>query len=428
MKFLQILIVFFFLKIITAFGIPTNTDSIVAIVNNNIILNSDIKKKIKIMKYNACDNPLLNITQEKNTYNTVLNNLIIDNLIFQIAEQNNIKINQDQIDQLISSIAYFRDITLNQFYLYLNHIGLNYTTFSLEISHSILKKLICNYLLHHQYNSCILPMDIENAAQKLNFINFNKIFKLIHIIIDLPIPASSLQINASENLAKLIIKKRLLNQNINTIIKTYYKNNILPNITVKHTEWIKWKNIPVIFDQYLETAKKGDIIGPIQSYDGIHILEIQDICTKQCDFPVIKVKINEIISKNISKDIYIKQKLSKIKKNIENSDTTFSIIIQENNKDFYSNNYGNSVQWVDLDNFEPSIQKLLLSLKKDQIGMPVYTDKGWYLIKLMDIDKLSYSTIIYERSYSYLLHQKFNEIFNNWIKELKTTSYITVIN
>lgn len=427
MKFFQILIKLLLFKITMIFGMSIDTDYIAAIVNNHVILSSDIQNKIKILKYNALYDVSLNALQDEQTYKIILDQLIINSLIFQTITQNNFKLDPNDTDKIISSIANFKDMTLSQFNEYLISIDLNHKKYFSEINQDLLKKEICKYAVY-QHSNYISHNEIENIAQELNFIDFNKQFKLQHIIIDLPIQASCFQINTSKKLAELIIQSNQSNQNIITVIKKYYSKNILPNITVKEIEWIHWKNIPVIFDKYLATAKTGDIIGPVQSYDGIHILIIQDIRIQQCIFPVIKVKINDIISKDTSNNISIRQQLLHIKQDIENANTTLTMITKEKAQDFYSNNYENSEKWIDIDNFEPIIQKSILSLKKHHISMPIYTTTGWYLIKLIDINKLSYSEIIYERSYSYLVQQKFNEILNNWITELKSQSYIKAVN
>lgn len=425
MKLIQILILFL-LKITTILVVFADTDYISAIVNNNVILNSDVENKIKIIQHSLYNIDSYNL-QDNKLYNTILDQLIIDNLILQMAAQEDIKINQDQPQQIISEIARFQNMTLDQFRIHLNNLGIDYKKYYLEIYNNMIKKIMCMRVTE-QYDQCASVTEIENTIQKLNCVNFNKQFKLTHIIIDLPIHASSTQLHTSKNLAQSIIKKRKFNKDINTTIKLFYNNCILPTITVKETgEWILWKNIPTIFDQYLETAKKGDIIGPIHAYDGIHILEIKDIHIKECTFPVIKVKINEIISRNNTKSLHIQQQLLEMRKNIYNTNTTFTMILKKESKNFYSNNYGDSVAWIDLDDFDPSIQNVLLFLKKDQISMPIYTSNGWCLIKLIDINKLNYSEIISERAYFYLLNQKFDIIINNWIQKLRNQSYIKII-
>lgn len=427
MKFIQTLALLILLKITTVLSKPIEIDYITAIVNNDIILNSDILNKMKILQYNS-NNCFSSKIDEIQLYDTVLNQLITDHLFIQLATKNNIEINLKTIDQEISTIASFRNMTLTQYRTYLNSIGIDYHQYFSEIYKNMIKKSICNYTIYSQFNHYITSNEIENVSQTLNFINFNKQFKLVHIIIDTPIQASILEINNSINLAKLIIQQRKLKKDFNLIIKKYYEKNILPSIIIKKIEQVSWKNIPVIFDQYLETAKKGDIIGPIQSYNGIHILEIQDICIKECIFPVIKVKINNIVSKNHSKDTNIKQNLLKIKNDIEQNNTTFTISAKENNQYFYSNHYGDNVEWIDLDDCESSIQESLLSLKNNQISMPIYTSEGWCLVKLIKMNKLNYSEIIYERSYYHILHKKFNTILTQWIQQLKSQSYIKIIN
>lgn len=427
MKFIKIIILIVTLKINIVVGTTIFTDKIIAIVNHKIILDSDITNKINFIKYDLFNKDTCTF-QKNRLYYTILDQLITDNLIFQIANKENIKIDSKQPYQIIEYAARTRNMTLDQFNIYLNNIGIKYDKYFLEIYQNMLKKFISNQI-SYQYNY-ISSNEINNIAQKLNFIDFQKQFKLTHILIELPIQASSIKINQSKKFAELLIKEKKTQRNLQNFIYSYYykNNNLFSRTIIKNMGWMTWDRIPVIFDQYLNTAKPGDIIGPIYSYDGIHILEIEDINTNKDIQPIIKVKINDIISKDKSNNIYIQQELLKIKEQIENGDSTFNIILQEKSQDFYSENYGNFLKWIHLNQFDSSIQKVLLNLKKNQISMPIYTNNGWYLIKLIDFDKLNYSDIIYARAHSYILHQKFDENLCNWMQELKSKSYIKIFN
>lgn len=428
MKFSQILTIIIVSKINIIFGASTFTDKIIAIVNHDIILKSDITNKIH---FNTLydDTPHHNsYTVQKNPlYYTILDQLIINNLILQIAAQENITINLNQIQHIIENDAHIRNMTTKQFNTYLDSIGLSQDKYFLEIYQETLKNIICNQMVY-QYTD-ISPNEINKIIYKLNFIDFNKKFKLTHMIITLPIQPSPTKINQAKEFAKLLIAAQQTHQNIPNFIRNYYykHNNLFPRITMRNSTWTTWEQIPIIFDQHLKTVKPGDIIGPIYSHDGIHILKIEDINTETHLSPIIKVKINDLISKDTSYNINIKQKLLDIKKQIENEESTFTITLQEKSNDFYSEHNGNSVEWINLNQFDPSIQKSLLSLKKNQITIPIYNN-GWRLIKLIDINKINYSNIIYERAYLHLLHQKFDETLYNWIQELKYKSYIKIIN
>lgn len=425
----QILILILFLKLNTTFGKSIIADKIIAIVNQDIILNSDITNKINFMQYDNIFKDDAYIFKKNQLYYTILDQLITNSLIFQMAIKNNINIDFDQTkNHIIEHAARIRNMTINQFYIYLNNIGLDRNRYFSEIYQEMLKKTIYNGIAYH--NCHISSNEVIKIAKKLNFIDLQKKFKLTHIIIKLPMQESLSKINQGKEFATFLIKEKKNHQNLQKFIENHYyrSNNLFPQFTIQNTGWVSWLDIPIIFDQSLKTAKPGDNIGPIYSHDGIHILEINDIYTDQHISPIIRVKINNIISKDKSNNTNIKQKLLKIKKEIENGNSTFSIILQEKAQDFYSDNYGDLVQWINLNQFDLLTQNTLLSLKKNQISMPIYTNNRWHLIKLIDINKLTYSEIIYERAYSHVLHQKFDETIYNWIQELKSQSYIKIIN
>ncbi|ADV33536.1 chaperone surA [Candidatus Blochmanniella vafra str. BVAF] len=426
MKYFKFLfLVLLFLKINTTYSILQTTDKTVALVNNAIILHSDLLNKINIIKLNPFNSPD-HLTKDKYLYKIALEQLITDHLITQVANKKNININYNQIDHIIDHITQSRNMTHTQFLSHLNKYGLNYTQYSSEIYQEILNKVICNHAICQHIN--ISSYEINDIIQQSNFVDFKKKFKLMHIIIELPIYPSSQQINSYNNLSRLLIKKIESKTNAQDLIYTYYSNNIFPRITVKKTSWISWQNIPMIFDQSLQSAKPGDVIGPIHSYDGIHILAIQDILDKQHTFPIIRVKINSILFKHVSNEQYIKKQLLQLKTELENHRTTFDIVLKEKSKNFYSENYDHLEQWIDLDHFDLSVQKSLLALKKNQISDPIYIFNKWGIIKLIDIKKVNYSEIIRERAYLFLLSQKYNETLNNWIQKLKSESYIKILN
>ncbi|CAD83649.1 survival protein SurA precursor [Candidatus Blochmanniella floridana] len=425
MKFFRILFVILTLKINTIYSTLNTIDRIAALVNQNIILKSDVFNKINILKKDILHSDQFSLENTK-LYQKILDQLIINNLIAQIATKNNVQIDHNNIDQVINYVAHCRNMTKNQFLMYLQHnLGLNFKQYYSEIYQDILNKLICNHIISQRIK--ISTHEINQTAQKLSFINFHKQFKFIHTIIELPIPAETTQINILNNFAEQLSKKKELHDNIQNIISSYYNNNIFPRITTHIQPWTAWKNLPVIFDQYLQTAKPGDIIGPIHSFDSIHILKIQDIRTKPTVFPIIKVKINGFYSKHKEKNIHIKKQLLKIKEALENHNTTFNTIAQEQSKDFYFKNDENSPEWIDLDCIDINLQHTLLTLKKNQISMPEYTSNGWCIIKLIDINKFNYSETIRERAYLHLLNQKFNTTLDEWIHELKSESYIKLI-
>lgn len=411
-----------------AYGTITTIDSIAAFVNNNIILDSDVRKNMNIQQY---DIPVIHQhpTEKLSAYQEILHQLIVKDLIFNFAAQENISIKNKKIDQVINDILRLRNMTLHQFQIYLQSIGLHYTQYRTQLIQDMTNNAICNHIVQQRAN--ISLNEINEIVQILNTVNYNIEFKTIHITIPLPIQPTQHQITEKKNIAESFIKNDIMHDNIIALANAYNsKHHIFQTIKIQKTAWTSWENMPIIFDQYLQNKKTGDIIGPIHAYDGIHLLKIQNTRYKKFLFPITRVKTKMLTLKTPSNnhDVTIK-KLLKIKKYVENGDTTFHLIIKEEpHNTLHTLYYKEHLQWTNLDKFTPEIKKTLIKLKKNEISAPIYTPFGWCLIQLIDTNNINYSTMIRERAYYHLLYKKFNIIINNWIKELKSTSYIKIIN
>lgn len=427
MKIYKILIFLLLYQINTTLETKQITDSIVALINNHIILDSDVKK-------NYCDITLHNTNKTNQTsllttsdYQEIVNQLITKILISNAANQENISVDDAQIQETINNILNARNITLNQLHTHLTHIGLNYNEYYSKLHQEIINDIMCNRIARQRAH--ILPDEINEITQILNTIDYNKQFKIIHIILPIPIGATHIQQEAMKNIANNIILNDKTNHDIVKTINTYNSNNhLFQTIKTQQTAWISWKEIPTIFDQYLQTIQINDLIGPIHSYDGIHILKIKDIRNKTFTFPIVKVKMKAIIVQAPKNQDNIIRDLINIKNHIENGNTTFNIAVKEKSKNTsYITNYIEHLQWQDLDSFTPEIKNVLKKMKKNEISIPINTSHGWYLIQLIDINNINYSMMIRERAYNYLLYQKFNTIIKTWIQELRSMSYIKTI-
>ncbi|URJ25211.1 molecular chaperone SurA [Candidatus Blochmannia ocreatus (nom. nud.)] len=429
MEFWKKLTLVFIFKTSVVLGEFKTIDKIVALVNNNAILDSDVKHQIYMTRNNIFDINLIDITPDILSYKRILEQLIIENIIFQITDHTNFTVEYNQIHWVIERIAMSYGMTIHQFQEYLNDINIDYQKYYFKQYQDILKRTIYSSVLHQYGSNNISINEINNIINKFNVINFNKQFKLNHIVFSLPINPTLNQINKTKYFAKLLIdQKKYKKFDKKDLINIYYYNDIIHTIRIIDSEWTNWQDIPVIFDEYLSKIEPGNIIGPIASHDGIHILEIKDIRYKKASFPITKVYAKIFGIKESYDHVNITKELTKIKELVENTNTPFSMIINEKLKNHSCFNfYIENITSKDLDMFDSEIQQMLLSLKKNEVSTPIYTNYGGFLIQLIDMSVINYSDIKYERAYLYLLDKKNNEIMNKWIQELHSSSYIKII-
>ncbi|VDZ80943.1 survival protein SurA [Salmonella bongori] len=106
--------------------------------------------------------------------------------------------------------------------------------------------------------------------------------------------------------------------------------------------WGRIQELPGIFAQALSTAKKGDIVGPIRSGVGFHILKVNDLRGQSQNISVTEVHARHILLKPspIMTDQQARLKLEEIAADIKSGKTTFAAAAKEYSQDPGSANQG----------------------------------------------------------------------------------------
>lgn len=100
-KLLAILFVTLFIPL-TVNAAPRVVESVVAVVNNNVILESNVNDMLKNIK--ATTDPK-NLPDDATLKHQIIERLIIENLILQQASKSKITVSDDELTETIRNIA-----------------------------------------------------------------------------------------------------------------------------------------------------------------------------------------------------------------------------------------------------------------------------------------------------------------------------------
>ncbi|MEA0983899.1 peptidylprolyl isomerase, partial [Salmonella enterica] len=130
----------------------------------------------------------------------------------------------------------------------------------------------------------------------------------------------------------------------------------------------------------------GDIVGPIRSGVGFHILKVNDLRGQSQSISVTEVHARHILLKPspIMNDQQARLKLEEIAADIKSGKTTFASAAKEYSQDPGSANQGGDSGWATPDIFDPAFRHALTKLHQGQISAPVHSSFGSHLIELLD--------------------------------------------
>ncbi|EDW4629486.1 peptidylprolyl isomerase SurA [Salmonella enterica subsp. enterica] len=410
----------------TSFAAPQVVDKVAAVVNNGVVLESDVDGLMQSVKLNA-GQAGQQLPDDATLRHQILERLIMDQIILQMGQKMGVKITDEQLDQAIANIAKQNNMTMDQMRSRLAYDGLNYSTYRNQIRKEMIISEVRNNEVRRRIT--VLPQEVDALAKQIGTQNdASTELNLSHILIALPENPTSEQVNDAQRQAESIVEEARNGADFGKLAITYSADQ--QALKGGQMGWGRIQELPGIFAQALSTAKKGDIVGPIRSGVGFHILKVNDLRGQSQSISVTEVHARHILLKPspIMNDQQARLKLEEIAADIKSGKTTFATAAKEYSQDPGSANQGGDLGWATPDIFDPAFRDALTKLHKGQISAPVHSSFGWHLIELLDTRKVDKTDAAQkDRAYRMLMNRKFSEEAATWMQEQRASAYVKIL-
>ncbi len=274
----------------------------------------------------------------------------------------------------------------------------------------------------------VLPQEVESLAKQIGDQNdASTELNLSHILIPLTENPTSDDVAKAQEQANAIVEQAR-GADFGKLAITYSADQ--QALKGGQMGWGRIQELPGIFAQALSTAKKGDIVGPIRSGVGFHILKVNDMRGGSKNISVTEVHARHILLKPspIMNDDQARAKLEQIAADIKSGKTTFAKAAKEFSEDPGSANQGGDLGWATPDIFDPAFRDALMRLNKGQTSAPVHSSFGWHLIQLMDSRQVDRTDAAQkDRAYRMLMNRKFSEEAATWMQEQRASAYVKIL-
>ena len=429
-KVLTSLIISCALSVSGTAGAQTGTaDRIEAVVNNGVILESDLDAAFAKYKKRVLENiPAGQSAPDDLTLRKhALEQLINASLVTQLGEKMGVQISDMETDQLIESVAKMSNRTVNQVYEdYFKNEGLT----PLQTREKIKKEALISELQHISVRKRvrISNQEIEQTMELLKQQNnIETKYDLASIFLRVDDHATAEEAARIEELAKQIVQRVRNGEKFSALAMKYSQDP-------KAAEGGNWgqmniNSMPTVFLENVSHAKKGDLIGPNRTDAGYIIILVKDIQGTAFQ-PDISIKTRHILIKPtlIVSDEQVVEKLRGLRKAIENGSADFADLARKYSEDPGTSVKGGEIDWSNPKIFDPIYAKTALSLKPGEISEPFKSSFGWHIVQLIDkkIDTNSNSELK-DRAYQMLFDRRYNDELILWLNELRNNSYIKII-
>ncbi|MGL6315986.1 peptidylprolyl isomerase SurA [Vibrio sp. WXL103] len=401
---------------------PVEMDRVAVIVNEGVILQSDIESALITLRASNADNPQ-SLPSEEILREQVIEKLVIDTLQQQEAERLGVRIDDNHLNEAIADIAASNGQTVEQLIQAVALEGLSYSAFREQIRNEIAASEARNALVRRRIN--ILPAEVDNLAELLaEETNATVEYNISHIQLRFSDDQDKAEL---EEQANQLIAELEAGADFTNLAYTYSKGP--KALEGGDWGWMRKEEMPTIFADQIKLQNKGSIIGPFRSGVGFHILKIDDVRGLET-VAVTEVNARHILIKPtvILSDDGVLRELNAITAQIQAGEVTFGDMAQQ-----YSQDPGSAAQDGELgfqtpDLYVPEFKYQVETLPVGQISEPFKTVHGWHIVEVMErreVDRTD--SALKNRAYRILFNRKFNEEVGAWVQELRASAFVEMI-
>jgi peptidyl-prolyl cis-trans isomerase SurA len=420
------LIVFLLISHLPLFSLSTLAkteilDYIVAVVNDDVIVNSTLQEEIQLVT-NEWRQKNRRLPQGKSLEKQVLDRLILNTLQLQLAERTGIKVETSLLNEQLRQIAAQNGETLQSFRRKLEKEGYSYKQFRKKIRNQLILRRLQKRQVVNRIT--ITAREIDNfLANQVQQGTVNQEYHLLHILLATPSTPSPAKIKAKLQEAKEVLKKLQQGADFRTVAVDVSEGR--QALEGGDLGWLKAGELPTIFSRIVNQMTPGEIRGPFRDASGFHIIKLlekkggkQSIIT-QTQARHILIKTSALMS-----DLDAKSRLEGLKYRIEQGDD-FAELAKAYSEDMVSAANGGSLGWVSPGDLVSEFEEVMNSLSENQVSKPFKSRYGWHIIQVLKRRKHNNTTKALRNKATQQIHQrKVEEELRNWLRQLRDEAYV----
>ena len=400
-------------------------DRVAVIVDNSVVLESDITDIVARVKRNA-EAQGQSLPSDAALRTQATERLILTNLQLQLSQRMGMQISDAQLDDAIANIAREEKLTLDQFRQQVVAEEGNYERFRERLREEMITGEVLRanvqrriYISPQEVDSLLKLMEEQGAS--------NEQYNLGHILISIPSGAESDAIEEAKTRSDKVLELLRSGSDFKRIA-------IASSSGPKALEggdlgWMNINEMPTLFSEAIRGRKKSDIIGPLRSGAGFHILTIFDIrgdnvaAIEEVKSRHILIKPSIILSEERARSM-----LAGFAVKLRAGEADFAELAKQHSEDPGSKLNGGDLGWSEPAVFVPAFRDTLNRLQDGEISEPFRTEHGWHIAQVLEkrtVDATADKKR--EQVYRMIFNRRYNEEANNFLRELREEAHIEVL-
>ena len=416
----KIIILLLSCQILTAQSQQILLDEIVAVVDENVIMRSELDRSVASItkQFQASGNqlPPQDILQKQ-----VLERLIIQDIQVQRANLAGVRVSDAELESALARIGQQNNITLDQMRQTIEQDGFSFESFREDMRKEMLAERVRYGYANSQVKVSEHEIDLFLADNELD----QGEVEVNHILISTPQEAGPEDIQKAKQKADAVYEQ--LQQGESFAVLAARNSDGQNALEGGKLGWRPINQLPTLFSDQLKVMNIGETTRPIRSPSGYHILQLTDKrdesakLVKQYNALHLMIETNPVITPKegmqIANDLH--QQIA--------DGADFAELAEEHSDDHASAPLGGDMGWFEQNAYGERFGNVVANLSDDELSRPFQTEAGWHIIKRIGSRETDVSEEFQRNQASRAIRErKIQEKMESWVRQIRGEAFVDV--
>ena len=394
-------------------------DQVVAIVDDDIILASELQERVQGVR-STMESRGVEVPSDDVLIRETLDRLILDSIQLQLAKRYGVRIPDQQLDEAMTRLARQNSLTLEQFRIALEQSGQSYAAAREGLRDDLAIQRIQQGNVMRNIN--ISEQEIDNfLTTEEGEAMTQPEYRVIQAL---------LSISRGEDAAEVAAKEGYINEVLSSI-----QSGQPFEQAVSGTEpyafsggdlgWRKLGDIPSMFADAVPTLTVGEVT-KVRSSSGFHLVHLADAVggeqlVRQTDVRHILVKPTEVLNEQAAEDL-----AGELKARIEAGEE-FDELARQYSDDIGSAAEGGALGWTNPGQMVPEFEATMAGTAEGSISQPFRSEFGWHILEVKGRRDKDFSGEIRRNQVAgYIREQKYQEELDAWLRKIREEAFVDI--
>lgn len=396
-------------------------DRIVAVVDEDVVLQSELDSQVNAVITQYASNPA-QLPPRDVLERQLLSRLILQKLQIARAASSGVKVSDADVDQAMAQIANQNRMDVGQLRTAIEGQGIDFNRFREDVAQQVIVQRLRQGIAQSRVQVSDAEIDSLIRNGKLNAGQIH----LGYILVSLPDGATPEQVDEAH--AKATEARQQIEAGMDFTAAAIRYSNAENALQGGDLGWRDRNELPPPLVEAADALAEGGVSAPIRGPNGFHLIKLIGKREGTGEQMVTEYKARHILARvdELNDDQKARAKIDALRARVVGGED-FEAVAREASEDDTTRSLGGDLGWFPVDSYGAGVGEAVRSISPGEVSQPFRTNVGWHIVKLDEVrntDKAG--EMAREEARNILFQRKAEDEYESFLRQTRSEAYVEI--